>query len=264
VRDFPKSIVCLTEESVEVLYALGRSELIVGVSAFVERPKEAKKKKRVCAFTSANLKKIVSMNADLILGFSDIQKDIARDLIAMGQNVFIANHRSVEGILNYISMLGHMIGEGEKTLSYIEELENKISMARARASEFKHRPKVYIEEWDSPLICGIQWFSEIVEICGGEVIHMDKSMNSLATDRFITNEEVVAANPDIIFACWCGKKVVFNHIYEREGYTEISAVKNAQVFELKPEIFLQPGPAPIVSGIDQLLDIFEKYQDLYK
>ncbi len=262
MKRFPKSIICMTEESVEVLYALGRSELIVGVSAYVERPPEAKKKRTISAFTHANLKRIVEMKPDLVLGFSDIQKDIAKDLIAEGLNVFIANHRSIEGILNYIQMLGNLVGEREKASSYILELEEKISYAKSKAETFKIRPKVYVEEWDNPLICGIQWFSEIVEICGGVIVHKEKSLSSLATGRIVTNEEIVAACPDIILACWCGKKVVFNHIYERAGFSSLPAVKNSQVFELDPAIFLQPGPAPIVAGIDQLLEIFENFQQI--
>lgn len=264
MRKFPKSIICMTEESVEVIYALGRSELISGVSAYVARPPEAKKKKTICAFTHANLKKIVELKPDLVLGFSDIQKDIAKELIGEGLNVFIANHRSVEGILNYIQLLGNLIGEPLKASEYIECLEDKIVKAKEIAKSFKVRPRVYIEEWDNPQICGIEWFSEIVEICGGEVIHSDKSRSSLANGRIVTSEEIVSCDPQIILACWCGKKVVFNHIYERPGFSETFAVKNAQVFELSPEIFLQPGPAPIVSGIDQLIEIFSNFQKLYK
>ncbi|WP_372653653.1 ABC transporter substrate-binding protein [Halobacteriovorax sp.] len=260
MRSYPESIVCMTEESVEVIYALNKSELIVGVSAYVERPPEAKKKKTISAFTHANLKKIKELKPDLVLGFSDIQKDIARDLIGEGLSVFIANHRSVEGILNYVQMIGNLIGESDRASEYVKELESKISYAREKSSSFNVKPRVYIEEWDEPLICGIQWFSEIVELCGGEVVHKDKSQSSLATGRFLSHKEIIDYNPDIILACWCGKKVDFDNIYNREGYSTISAIKNNKVFELIPEIFLQPGPAPIVAGIDQLLEIFENYQ----
>ena len=257
---FPKSIICMTEESVETLYELGKQDLIVGVSAYVERPIEAKKKPTISVFTHANLKKIVDMKPDLVLGFSDIQKDVARDLIGLGINVFIANHRSIEGILNYIHMLGNMVGEAERTKLFINKLEDKISYAKEKASSFKIRPKVYIEEWDNPAICGIEWFSEVVELCGGDVIHKEKSSSSLAKDRIITMDEVAESNPDIILACWCGKKVQLGTILERKGLSNVNAIKNSAVYELKPEIFLQPGPAPIVDGIDILLSIFEKIQ----
>lgn len=255
---FPKSIVCMTEESVETLYAIGKEDLIVGVSAYVERPIEAKKKPVVSVFTNANLNKIVELRPDLVLGFSDIQKDVAKDLIGLGLNVFIANHRSVQGILNYIYMLGNLVGEPEKTKEYLAKLEHKISYAKERASKFKFRPKVYIEEWDNPAICGIQWFSEIVELCGGEVVHKDKSNSSLAKDRIVEMTEIAKLNPDIILACWCGKKVQLGTILERKELSSVNAIVNSHVFELKPEIFLQPGPAPIIDGIDILLEIFEK------
>ncbi|OUR96545.1 hypothetical protein A9Q84_09355 [Halobacteriovorax marinus] len=259
-RNFPKSIVCITEESVEVLYALGLSELIVGVSCYVKRPESAKSKPTVSTFTDANLKKIIALKPDLVLGFSDIQKDIAKDLIGAGLNVFITNQRSIEDILDYILMLGNLVGSGEKAKEYVNDLENKLNWARERAAKFKRRPRVYIEEWDNPQICGIEWFSEIVEICGGDVIHKDKSKSSLAADRIIETSDIAAGNPDVILACWCGKKVQMGTILERVGLEEVNAIKNRDVYELEPEIFLQPGPAPIVDGIDILLEIFGKLQ----
>jgi iron complex transport system substrate-binding protein len=259
-RKFPKSIVCMTEESVEVLYALGLSDLIVGVSCYVKRPEKAKSKPTISTFTSANLKKIIDLRPDLILGFSDIQKDIAKDLIGAGLNVFITNQRSLNEILDYIMMLGNLVGAGDETRQYIIDLENKIKWARDYSAKFKVKPKVYIEEWDNPQICGIEWFSEIVELCGGEVVHKDKSQSSMATDRIISVSDVASANPDIILACWCGKKVQMGTILERKGFENINAIKNNAIFELEPEIFLQPGPAPIVDGIDILLEIFEKFQ----
>ncbi|WP_127714445.1 ABC transporter substrate-binding protein [Halobacteriovorax sp. HLS] len=257
---FPKSIICMTEESVETLYALGREDLIVGVSVYVERPLEAKKKPTISAFTHANIKKITKMKPDLVLGFSDIQKDIARDLIGAGLNVFIANHRSIAEILSYIHMLGNLIGEQDKTAIYIDTLKAKIEKAQEIASTFTKRPRVYIEEWDEPLICGIQWFSEIVEICGGEVVHMEMSRSTLAKDRILKQEDISTFNPDIILACWCGKKVDIDSILNREAIQSVAAIKNKNVFELDPAIFLQPGPAPIVDGIDILLDIFSNFQ----
>jgi iron complex transport system substrate-binding protein len=250
----------MTEESVETLYAIGKQDLIVGVSAYVERPEVAKNKPTISVFTHANLKKIVDMKPDLVLGFSDIQKDVAKDLIGLGLNVFIANHRSVEGILNYIYMLGNLVGEPEETKRFISKLEAKIVYAKEKASSFKIRPKVYIEEWDNPAICGIEWFSEIVELCGGDVVHKKQSKSSLAKDRILTMNEVASLNPDIILACWCGKKVQIGTILEREELKYVNAIKNSAVFELSPEIFLQPGPAPIIDGIDILLSIFEKLQ----
>ncbi|MBC7537237.1 MAG: cobalamin-binding protein [Bacteriovorax sp.] len=258
---FAKRIICMTEESVEFLYALGRSDLIVGVSVYAVRPPEVLNHPVISAFTHANIKKIIDLKPDLVIGFSDIQKDIARDLIGEGINVYISNQRSLEEILSYLWGLGHLIGEVQKTKEFILKLQNKMEWAALKASKFKKHPRVYIEEWDEPKIAGIRWFSELVELCGGIDIFKERSHSgSKALERFVNNEEVVSGNPDIILGCWCGKKVDICSIKNRPNYSNISAVKNGQVIELPPEIFLQPGPAPILDGIDQLLSIFSDYQ----
>jgi len=258
----PQRIVCMTEESVEFLYAIGRSDLIAGVSVYAVRPQGVKKNHPVIsAFTHANIKKILEVKPDLVIGFSDIQKDIARELIGEGVDVYISNQRSLAEILRYLSTLGHMIGEGEKTTAYIHLLEEKMNEARKRASAFKIKPRVYIEEWDEPRICGIRWFSELVELCGGQDIFADKAkMGAMAAGRFVTDVDIVAANPQIILASWCGKKVELTSFKERPGYSAISAVTTNSIYELAPEIFLQPGPAPIVEGIDQLIALFSQLQ----
>ena len=260
---FPKRIVCMTEESVEFFYAIGRSDLIAGVSVYAVRPFEVKKNHPVISsFTHANLKKILGLKPDLVIGFSDIQKDIARELIGEGLNVFISNQRSIEEILQYLWTLGHMVGEPLKTKNLIKVLEDKILEAQTLVKNFKFKPRVYVEEWDEPKIAGISWFSELVELCGGVDVFKERSRGtSLARERFVTDDEVVEANPDIILACWCGKKVDIHSIESRSKYSAISAVKNQQVFELAPEIFLQPGPALILEGIDQLLKLFSALQN---
>lgn len=256
----PQRIICLTEESVETLYLLGKLHLVCGVSAFVKRPEEATKIPKVSFFTSSNYKKILTHKPELILGHSDIQKDIARDLIELGQDVYIANHRSIDGIFKYIRLLSNMVGafsEGDKLL---ETLGNKILMAQEFAQSLHRKPKVYFEEWDKPMIGAIQWVSELIELCGGISVTHDKSSGILAKDRFVMDREIIEANPDIILACWCGKKVNIPSIIERDGWSEISAIKEGNVRELAPEIFLQPGPAPILDGIDILIDIFKNYK----
>lgn len=257
--NYPSKIICLTEESVETLFLLGKESLIKGVSAFVKRPSDAQKLPKVSLFTSSNYNKILAHDPDLIIGHSDIQKDIARDLIELGQNVFIANHRSIHEILNYIHMLSNLVGEKEKGQVLIERLVAQISKAKEFAKTLQRRPKIYFEEWDEPKISAIKWVSEIIDICGGDNIFANKADGVLAKERFCSDEEVIAANPDIIFGCWCGKKVKIESIYAREGYAEIEAIKNKQVFELAPEVFLQPGPAPILDGIDILIKYFEKF-----
>lgn len=257
--DFPAKIVCLTEESVETLYLLGKESLIQGISAFVKRPVEAQSLPKVSFFTSSNYKKILDKKPDLILGHSDIQKDIARDLIELGQNVFIANHRSIHGILQYISMLSNLVGASSEGKTLLEQLEKQIEKAKKLTQSLHKRPRIYFEEWDEPVISAILWVSELIELCGGINIFADRSTGNLAKDRFATHSEIIEANPDIILACWCGKKVKVDSIKSRDGYDKINAVKNDRVYELPPEIFLQPGPAPLLDGIDILLDIINEY-----
>lgn len=242
----PERIVCMTEESVETLYLLGEEHRIVGVSAFVERPEAATKLKKVSGFTSANIEKIIELRPDLVLGFSDIQQDIAKELIARGLNVYISNQRSLTEILSYIKTLGYMVGAFSKTDELLTQLSNKIKETKEIAVK---GPRVYIEEWDEPTISGIHWFSELVELCGGTDVFADKAKGSLAKERFVSNEEIISAKPELCLACWCGKKVDKSSLEKRTGL-------NTPVIELNPAIFLQPGPAPILDGIDILLSHF--------
>ena len=255
-----KRIICMTEESVEFLHAIGRSDLIAGVSVYAKRPAEVKSHPVISAFTHANLKKIQNIRPDLVIGFSDIQKEIAKDLIAEGVDVFISNQRSLEEIFRYMWTLGNMVGEVEKTLELLKVYEAKMALAREFAKSLRTSPKVYIEEWDTPQICGIRWFSELVELCGGQDIFKQKAkMGIKASERFVDNELIGSANPDIILASWCGKKVDLQSIKEREALKNTNAIKNNAVFELAPEVFLQPGPALFVDGIDRIIDLFRPF-----
>ena len=259
----PQRIVCMTEESVETLYAIGREDLIIGVSSFVKRPPRARKKTTISAFTHANISKIEELKPDLILGFSDIQKDIARELIGLGFNVFISNHRSLEETLSYILNLGSLVGERDKAIKLVNHYENLMEKAQLLAESLKIKPKVYLEEWDSPMICGIRWFSELVEICGGQDICKNFSRGVLAKDRFIKKEHVIDQDPDIILGCWCGKKVDLSSFKQREGWKKIKAVQKNQLIELKPEIFLQPGPALFEDGLAILGNLFKDWNDKF-
>ena len=258
---YPNKIICLTEESVETLFLVGRGDLIKGVSAFVKRPNEAQKLPKVSFFTTSNYDKILSHNPDLIIGHSDIQKDIARDLIELGQNVFISNHRSIDDILGYILMLSRMVGAEAAGIDLITSLEKKITEAKEFTKTLHKRPRIYFEEWDDPMISAIQWVSELIDLCGGVDILKSKSQGILAKDRFTSHEEVIALNPDIIFGCHCGKKVKVEKILNREGYQEVNAIKNKKVFELAPEIFLQPGPALLIDGIDILMNYIKEFNN---
>lgn len=258
---FPQRVVCMTEESVELLYALGLEDRIIGVSAYVKRPVEAQKKQKISVFTHAQLDKIKELSPDLVLGFSDIQKDIAKDLIGMGLDVYIANHRSLEGVLDYCVRLGALFGESEKAIEYTDGLKRKIDDCQKRNSGAQ-RPKIYIEEWPDPQIVGINWFSEVIQLCGGIDLFRDKATQSLGSNRIISHDQVIKANPDIMLACWCGKPVNFEEIKNRDGYNALNFIKHEQLHELEPEIFLQPGPAPIVDGIDIIESIFNSWRSV--
>ncbi len=249
---FPHRIVCLTEEPVEILYALGAQHLLAGVSCFVERPPEAKKLPVVTTFTHANLSKITQINPDLAIGYSDVQKDIAKELTAAGINLFISHHRSLEQILDYVGLLGRVVGREQRAREVVQELRQKLEQARARGSKLKRRPRVYLEEWDEPMICGSQWWSELVQVCGGVDIFSGKSAHRESKARVVDWGQVRALGPDMALASWCGKKVDVESIRQREAAP-------AFIRELQPEIFLQPGMAPIISGADVLLDLFEEW-----
>lgn len=247
-------IICLTEETVETLYLLGRQDLIIGVSEYVERPAEAKNHPVVTQFIRSDIEQIVAMKPDLVIGFSDLQKDIASQLIGRGLSVLVTNQRSLKEILNNILLLGRLIGEEAKALTLVKSFEDKLHAYQNK--NYKRRPKVYFEEWDHPRYSCIQWVSELIHATGGENIFAHKS-GAMARDREVTDEEINKANPDIIFGCWCGKAVKLESFEKR--YPNVTAVKNRHLWELDPAIFLQPGPALFVDGLDQM---FEKIQSL--
>jgi len=250
--DIPRKIICLTEESVETLYLLGKQDLIAGASIFVRRPVEAQALPKVSAFTSSKIETIVDMKPDLVLGFSDIQKDIARELVGAGLNVWIANQRSLQEVLEYVLLLGRLVGEEARSRSLCEGWARELDEARERATRLEHRPRVYFEEWDEPQISAIQWVSELIEASGGQDIFHERSSAKLAQGRFSSPEEVVARDPEAIIGCWCGKKVRTESFALRPGWEDISAVKNGHIYEVPPEVFLQPGPALFVDGLQSL------------
>ncbi|MEM7183048.1 MAG: cobalamin-binding protein [Spirochaetota bacterium] len=260
--NYPKRIICLTEESVETLYLLGKQDLIVGVSAYVKRPTEAQKLVKVSSFLKANVSKIKRLKPDLVLGFSDIQKDIAYELVAEGIEVWIANHRSLQGVLDYILKLGALVGASEQALSLTESYIEKVRSIRQLSSSSTVMPKVYFEEWDEPIITGIQWVGELIDICGGMDIFSNLRNETLAKNRIITREDVIAKNPDIFLGCWCGKPLQKDTVIARKGWDKITAIQNEQVHELPPEIFLQPGPALFEDGLDQLFALLQSQRSI--
>ena len=259
----PQRIVCLTEESTETLYLLGEEERIVGISGFTVRPPRARKEKpKVSAFLSAKTSKIEDLKPDLIIGFSDLQADIAADLIRKGLNVLVFNQRSVGEILDMILTLSSLIGAEEKGRKLITELESNLQEIQSAANSRKRKPKVYFEEWDDPLISSISWVSELVTIAGGEDCFPELSNQSLGKDRIIADpQEVINRNPDIIIGSWCGKKFRAERVAEREGWQNISAVSNGRLHEIKSANILQPGPAALTDGVNQLKMIIDEWHE---
>ena len=252
---YPSRIVCLTEETTETLYLLGAGDRIVGVSGYTVRPPEARSKPRVSAFISAKFEKIAALKPDLVLGFSDLQADIAAELIRRGLPVMVFNQRSVGEILQMIRLLGAMIGRGEEAERLAWQLECDLDRIRESSQRFAHRPSVFFEEWNDPLISGIQWVEELVEIAGGTPIFPELREAKMARDRIVQAADVIDANPEVILASWCGKPVRIDEILTRDGWEEVDAVKNRHVYEIKSPIILQPGPASLTDGVRKIHSI---------
>ncbi|WP_375688261.1 cobalamin-binding protein [Pseudooceanicola sp. LIPI14-2-Ac024] len=249
----PERIVCLTEETVETLYLLGQEHRIVGVSGYAVRPKRVRQEKpRVSAFTSADIPKIMALDPDLVLTFSDLQADIAAALLREGVSVIGTNQRDIAGILAMIRMLGALTGRAEAAERLAAGFEARLTEVALRA-EGRTRPVVYFEEWDAPMISGIRWVSELVTIAGGQEAFPDLALQQGAKDRIVTSEQVIAARPDIILASWCGKKVRPEKIAARPGWHELPAVRDGRITEIKSPIILQPGPAALTDGLDAIL-----------
>jgi iron complex transport system substrate-binding protein len=263
MAEYPSRIVCLTEETTETLYLLGEEQRIVGISGFTVRPARARKEKpRVSAFTSANIKKILALKPDLVLGFSDLQADIAAQLIRQGVNVHVFNQRSVEEILQMIRVLGGMIGCEAKAVTLVAELAAGIARVRERTQKWQRRPRIYFEEWDAPMISGIRWVSELIEIAGGIDCFAELGAEPLARNRIIANSAtVIERAPDIIIGSWCGKKFQHNAVKSRSGWQCMPAVMNDHVHEIKSPLILQPGPAALTDGLAALHAIVTRWHE---
>ncbi|KMK66659.1 cobalamin-binding protein [Puniceibacterium sp. IMCC21224] len=248
----PSRIVCLTEETVETLYLLGQEHRIVGVTGYAVRPPRVRREKpRVGAFTSADVPKILALNPDLVLCFSDLQADIAADLIREGLDVHTFNQRSIAGILGMIRMLGRLTDCTADAEALATGYEDRI--ATLRAAQPTHRPRVYFEEWDEPLITGIGWVSELIEIAGGADCFGHLRHEQAAINRIVPPEAVIDAQPDIIIGSWCGKKFAPHKVTARPGWDAIPAVRHGRLYEIKSPLLLQPGPAALTDGLDALV-----------
>src|ERR1700761_5391076 len=249
----PRRIVCLTEETVETLYLLGEQDRIVGVSGYAVRPPQVRREKpRISAFVSADIPKILALEPDLVLAFSDLQADIAADLVRAGVAIHVFNQRDIAGILAMIRTLGALVGAAERA----DQLATGYEVRLAEIASIPRpapKPRVYFEEWDDPLIGGIGWVSELIEIAGGEDILPHLRFQKAAKDRIISPDAVCAAAPDVILASWCGKKVVPEKMRQRPGWNEIPAVQNSRIVEIKSPLILQPGPAALTDGLDAIV-----------
>ncbi|HYR34911.1 MAG TPA: cobalamin-binding protein [Burkholderiales bacterium] len=258
----PERIVCLTEETTETLYLLGEERRIVGISGYTVRPPRARREKpRVSAFLSAKNDAILALRPDLVLGFSDLQADIARDLAKAGLNIVLFNQRSVDEILSMVLMLSSMVGAAERGRRLVEELEANLADVRATAGRLRRRPKVYFEEWDEPMISGIRWVSELVEIAGGVDVFANLSHSQAANGRIVNSDAVVAKQPDVMIASWCGKKFRPERVKARAGWDAVPAVRDGELHEIKSAEILQPGPAALTDGVRRLQAIISGWAE---
>jgi len=252
VTDYPRRIACLTEETVETLYLLGEQDRIVGVSGYTARPPEARLKPKISAFTSAKFEKILAVEPDLVLAFSDLQADIVRELLVRGVTVFAFNQRSVAEILDMILTLGRIVGVEEKGRALVAELKAGLAAIAESAARFPKRPRVLFEEWKEPLISGIRWVEELIEIAGGEPVFPELRREQGAKNRIVDPASVIGRDPEVVIASWCGMKVAKTFIRERPGWSQIAAVRDGHVYEIKSTYILQPGPAALTEGVRQL------------
>ena len=258
----PERIVCLTEETVETLYLLGEEARIVGVSGYAVRPARVRKEKpRVSAFISADVPKILALEPDLVLTFSDLQADIVADLVRANVAVHAFNQRDVAGIFDMIRTLGALVGASEKAEVLARTLATRIDVAHERALRLPRRPRIYFEEWDDPMISGLGWVSELIQAAGGIEVFPELAARKNAKDRIVTPQDVIAAAPDIIIGSWCGKKFVPAKVAARPGFAEVPAVASGWLREVKSTLILQPGPAALTDGLDRLAGIIGEWAE---
>jgi len=259
---YPERIVCLTEETTETLYLLGQGDRVVGVSGYTVRPTEARKKPKVSAFINARFDKIAELRPDLVLAFSDLQADLAAELTRRGIAVFTFNQRSVAEILQMIRMVGGLVGCQDRAEALAESLAGDLEDIRGRAAAMTRRPRTFFEEWDDPLISGIRWVEELVEIAGGTPIFPELARASLAKDRIVDPAEAARRDPEIIVASWCGKRMRKATIQNRPGWKDVTAVRRDDIYEIKSTYILQPGPASLTEGVTQLHAIISAWRPI--
>ena len=258
MSDYPQRIVCLTEETTEFLYLLGEEKRIVGISAYTCRPPQAKAEKPVVsAFIGGSVKKIKALQPDLVIGFSDVQADLARKLIHENLQVLITNQRTIAEILGVLRMIGRLVGAADRAEALIETYQARLATIQATCRN-KPRPRVYFEEWDEPMISAIHWISELIEIAGGQNIFADRAAGRASKERFVSSDEIIERQPDVYISCWCGKPLDKQSVLDRPGFSDIPAIGNGRIYEMDPATILQPGPGCLTDGLDELCRILDE------
>jgi iron complex transport system substrate-binding protein len=248
-NSYPRRIVCLSDESAELIYLLGEQDRIVGVSGFSTRPHAVRSKPRVSTFREANFDAIANLQPDLIITYSDVQAEITREASLRGLTVLNCNQRSIAEIFDTTALLARILGKAREGDELIASWQHGLEEIAARAADFHHRPRVFFEEWHDPLISGIQWVEELIEIAGGDPIFPNLRMQRKAKDRVVSWDAVVDRNPDVILASWCGMKVSKDEIISRPRADQITAVRTSQIHEIPSSLILQPGPAALTEGV---------------
>jgi iron complex transport system substrate-binding protein len=257
--EFPRRIVCLTAETAEIAYLVGAGERVVGVPGTARRPVEAREQAKVGGFTSFRLDKILALEPDLVLAFSDLQRDIVRDLIEAGVAVLCTNQRSLDEVLAAILLIGGVLGREAGARAVIADIRDEITQIREYSSVWADRPRLYFEEWPDPPIAGIRWVSEVIEIAGGRDVFAELRGRRNAKDRVVELDEVVRRDPEIILASWCGKPVDIAQIRAREGWDRVSAVRHGRIHEIDGADILSPGPS-LMLGLRKIHEIVQEFQ----
>jgi iron complex transport system substrate-binding protein len=252
---YPRRVVCLTEETAETLYRIGAGDLVVGVSGYTVRPPEARQKPKISAFLTAKYDEILALRPDLVLGFSDLQADLAAELVRRGVPVHVFNQRSVAEILQAIRLTGALVGRGDAAARLADELAAGVRRRVEAAAALPRRPRVFFEEWNDPLISGIRWTSELVEAVGGDDVCRKSRKAQDAKGRIVDPAEIARRDPEVVIASWCGRKALRDAIVGRPGWASVTAVRDDQLYEIKSTYVLQPGPAALTDGLDQIARI---------
>ena len=252
---WPERIVCMTEETTEILYTIGAGDRVVGISGYTVRPPEAREKPKISAFLTAKIDEILDLRPDLVLGFSDLQRDIARDLIERGVPVYVFNQRSVAEILQTVRVVAALVGLATEGEALATRLHANLVRHAAAAKELPRSPRVFFEEWHEPLIAGIRWVTELIEIVGGADVTPECRLEQGAKGRIVDAREIARRDPEVVIASWCGKKAIQSKIVGRSGWSDVTAVRDDQLYEIKSTYILQPGPAALTDGVDQLARI---------